>query len=469
MPSMTDPTSRVAGEAVRNTRRATIGGAKFALAVLFGMNLLNYVDRYIFFSVGGAITKDLGLTDTGFGLLAGSFMIVYTFVSPLVGVLGDRIDRRKLLAFGVGLWSVATLGTAVAQNYNQMFFWRALLGVGEASYGVIAPALLADLFDARRRGRVMGLFYLALPVGAAIGFVIGGVVTQYASWRASFLVVGFPGLLIALLGLRILDPGRGAAEARANSGKSERPGLSDYLLLFRNRTFLLNTAGMAGVTFATGAFASWGSQFYTRVRGMNHAEASKWLGILMAIAGLVGITMGTWLTDLMLRKTRRAYLIWASIAIAVAVPFGLAGVLAPDVKTSLALLFLSSILMASVLGPCNTVTANVVPAAERAAGYALSIFLVHIFGDISSPILVGTVSDRLGRSAIADSRLATALESVGAVTVDGTNLTAGLLLVIPALVLAVVFFWIGSFFLPRDQARAAALGSHSPHEGIFTH
>ena len=124
----------------------TIGGRYFALMVVFSMNLLNYVDRYSFFAVGTHIQKDLHISHRGYGVLSAAFMIVYTIVSPLVGWLGDRYNRRGLLAFGVGLWSVATVGTAFSRGFNDLFFWRALLGVGEASYGVMAPALLADLF-----------------------------------------------------------------------------------------------------------------------------------------------------------------------------------------------------------------------------------------------------------------------------------------------------------------------------------
>ena len=188
----------------------TIGGKGFALAVLFSMNLLNYVDRYTFFAVGPQIQSDLHIGDARLGWLYSSFMIVYTMVSPFVGWLGDRYHRRGLLCFGVGLWSLATVGTAFAHNFHEMFFWRPLLGVGEASYGVIAPTLLADLFPAKDRGRVMGLYYLALPLGRALGYGIGGWVVAHHGWPAAFWVVGLPGFVAAIAALLIHDPGRGA-------------------------------------------------------------------------------------------------------------------------------------------------------------------------------------------------------------------------------------------------------------------
>lgn len=431
-----------------------VGGKYFALVVLFSMNLLNYVDRYSFFAVGTHIQRDLHIQDQGFGLLSASFMIVYTLVSPLIGWLGDRYHRRALLSFGVGLWSVATVGTAFSTSFADMFFWRALLGVGEASYGVIAPALLSDLFEPKHRGRVMGLYFLALPLGGALGYGVGGWVAHVWHWQAAFWVVGLPGLLAAAAGLVISDPGRGASEGMTSAAKSQRPRFVDYLELFRNRSFLYNTAGMAAVTFATGAYAAWGSTFYQRVRGMTSAEAGRWIGGLTAAAGLLGIVLGTGAADALLRYTKRAYLLMACVAVLVAVPFGAAGILEPHRATSLALLFVGMVMMASVLGPCNTVTANVVPANQRAAGYALSIFLIHLFGDISSPILIGFLSDFCGKPSVIDSPLGQAFHAIGAHPVGTTNLTVGMLSVIPVLIVGSLFFLFGSRHLAEDQERA---------------
>ena len=454
------------GPAVASSRNLgiipTIGGRYFALLVLFSMNLLNYVDRYSFFAVGTHIQRDLKINDSRYGLLGASFMIVYTLVSPLVGLLGDRYNRRVMLAFGVGLWSVATVGTAFSRSYADMFFWRALLGVGEASYGVIAPALLSDLFEPKHRGRVMGLYYLALPLGGALGYGIGGWVGDRWGWPAAFWVVGAPGLVAAVGALMIFDPGRGASEGFRHAGKADRPRLGDYLTLFRTPSFLYNTAGMAAVTFATGAYAAWGSTFYQTVRGMTSAQAGLWIGGLTAAAGLIGIAAGTWAADFLLRFTRRAYLLMAGLAVMAAIPLGGFGILDPGKVTSLGLLFGAMVLLASVLGPCNAVTANVVPPNRRAAGYALSIFLIHLFGDISSPILIGVISDVFGKARVAQSTPGRLLAAIGAVPAGKTNLTAGMLSVIPVLMLGCVLFLLGSRHLARDQERARALGEGEP-------
>jgi predicted MFS family arabinose efflux permease len=444
---------------------AMIPSPYFALAVLFSMNLLNYVDRYVFYSTGPKFAKELLFSDKSFGYLSVSFMVVYTIVSPMIGWLGDRYSRRRLLCFGVALWSVATVGTAFAQSYGQMFFCRAMLGIGEASYGIIAPALLADLFPIRQRGRAMGLYFLALPLGGAIGYGIGGWFAKHSDWRYAFWVVGVPGLVAALAGLVIHDPGRGASEGKT-TGKADRPSLADYGSIFRTPSFVFNTAGQAAVTFALGALAVWAATFYQRVRGMDAFQAGVWIGGLTAGAGLVGIVLGTWAADALLIRTRRAYLLWPAFAVAVAVPCGTGAILATGRTTSMILLFVTSVMMASVLGPSNTVTANVVPANRRAAGYALCIFLVHLFGDISSPLMIGYISEFFGTPGVAGSRLGLLLESIGAGTTPSptgpTNLTVGMLAVVPMLALGSVLFLRGSRNLPADQDRARREGGADP-------
>ena len=448
----------------------TFGGKYFALVVLFTMNLLNYVDRYAFVATGPHIKEDFAIKNELFGWLIASFMIVYTIVSPFVGWLGDRYNRKALIAGGVGLWSLATVGTAFSSDYRHMFFWRALLGIGEASYGVIAPTLIADLFPVKERGRAMGLYYLALPVGTAMGMILGGTIADAFGWRAVFWVVGLPGLLAAGAGLWMRDPGRGAAEGRAQIGAADRPGLRDYLELFRTRTFVYNTAGMSAVTFAIGAYGAWGLMFYENVHHLTPTQASITIGGLMVVASMIGIAMGTFVADAVFKVTKRAYLLVAAFAVMIATPLGAIGILDPVYKQSLVYLFLASLLMSMVLGPCNTVIANVVPANRRAVAFAAFIFLMHLFGDISSQVLLGWISDLFGDPKVMATPLGRFFASIGATPVNNTNLTVAMLSVVPVLVLACVLFLIGSRYLPADQERVrAAGGSDDGGAGSFHH
>jgi MFS transporter, Spinster family, sphingosine-1-phosphate transporter len=463
---MDSPTSRtVVMTTSRMPAMPSWGGKYLALAVLFVMNTLNYVDRYAFFAVNTHIQEELHIDDYWFGWLGSAFMIVYTAIAPFTGWLGDRYNRKLLIFGGVGLWSLATVGAALSGDFYHMFFWRALLGIGEASYGVIAPALLADLFPMSERGRAMGVYYLALPVGTALGFFMGGTIGDAFGWRAVFWVVGLPGLLAAAAALVISDPGRGASDLAGAKVKTARPGLSDYLELFKTKTFVFNTLGMAAVTFATGAYAAWGSAFYQRIHGLTAAEAGQRIGFVLVGAGLIGILLGMFVPDLIYKVTRRAYLLLAAIAVLCSVPLGLVGILERHTNTSVGYLFCASVCLSMVLGPCNTVTANVVPASRRAAAYACFIFFIHLLGDISSPILLGWISDLFGKPIVMASSIGRFFASIGATPVDTklgpTNLTVAMLAVGPILLLGFLFFVVGSIFLPADQEKVRGAGGVS--------
>jgi MFS family permease len=447
----------------------TIGGKYFALAVLFSMNLLNYVDRYSFVAAATHIQPELHISNSLLGWVAASFMIAYTIMSPVMGWLGDRQSRRILLAAGVGVWSLATVGTAFANDYSHLFFWRSLLGIGEASYGVIAPTLISDLFPVKERGRAMGFYYLALPFGTALGFMLGGIISDHWGWRPVFLVVGIPGLIAAAAGLFIHDPGRGAAEVGASGQAASRPGRADYLDVFRTKTFLYNTAGMAAVTFATGAYSVWGLIFYEKVHHIDSGEAGTTIGGLIVLASLVGIALGTFTADLLYMFTKRAYLLLAAAAVLCAIPLCATGVLDPFYRSSLFFLFMASVLISMVLGPCNTIIANVIPPNRRAAAFAAFIFLIHLFGDISSMVLLGWIADFFGSPGVAGSPIGRFLASIGAAPVDGTNLTVAMLSVVPVLAIAGVLFLIGSRYLPADQEKVQAAGTSNEASAFFHH
>ena len=425
------------------------------------MNLLNYIDRYSFFAVGTQIKRDLTIDDKWFGVLGGSFMIVYTLMSPLMGWLGDRYNRRMLLAGGVGLWSLATVGTAFSTDFYHMFFWRALLGVGEASYGVIAPALLADLFAVEKRGRAMGIYYLALPIGTALGFIIAGRVCLDWGWPAVFFVVGLPGLA------------RGRRRAGSSSTRAR--------CLRRQEVRRQGRAAQAPRLCRALQDAHLRLQHARDGRGHVRHRSLRRLGQDLLSAGPGDVAEGRQRLHRRPARHRRpgrhraihlprrpaaevhaaGLSALASVVVIASVPLGIAGILDPERTSSLSLLFAASVLMAMVLGPSNTVTANVVPANRRAAGYALFIFLIHLLGDISSPILLGWISDLFGSTAVVSSALGKLLLSIGAgPTADEsgqlTNLTVAMLAVGPVLLLGGILFLIGSRHLPGDMDRIAS-------------
>src|SRR5215472_7269126 len=187
--------------------------ARMGLAVLTLIILFNYLDRYVVSSLVESLKKsELALADTQAGALATAFLVVYMLTSPIFGRLGDRSKRPRLLAIGGGIWSLATALGGFARNFIGLFAARATVGIGEAAYGTVAPALLADYFPKERRGRVFAVFFAAIPIGSAAGYILGGTAEQRFGWRAAFWISGGPGLLLALACLLLSDPPRGGQD-----------------------------------------------------------------------------------------------------------------------------------------------------------------------------------------------------------------------------------------------------------------
>ncbi len=239
-----------------------------ALAVLTLINLFNYLDRWIVAALAESMKhSELQLSDTELGSLMTGFIVVYMLAAPVFGSLGDTRSRTRLIGLGVALWSVATALAGFARSYASLFAARAAVGIGEAAYGTISPALLADYFPRERRGRVFAIFFAAIPIGSALGYVVGGLVDHYFGWRPAFFVAGVPGIVLAALALRLYEPPRGAHDA-VGAPTPSGPAVSlggaaraAYGALLRNRPYVLTVLGYAAYTFAIGALAFWTPSF----------------------------------------------------------------------------------------------------------------------------------------------------------------------------------------------------------------
>lgn len=338
------------------------------------------------------------------------FLVVYTLAAPVFGALGDRRSRPRLIAMGVACWSVATALSGFAGSYLTLLAARASVGIGEASYVTIAPSLLSDYFPATQRGRVMAIFFCAIPVGSALGYVIGGLVGAHYGWRAAFFVAGVPGLGLAALCLLLGDPPRGARDVGGAKGVggAQRVGgaaagapyenvrrntWATYQRLVRNRPYALTVAGYAAYTFAMGGLAYWMPAFLERVRGMPHSEATVSFGAIVVITGFIGTFAGGWLGDYCVKYSRQAYLWLSAVATLIAAPFVWLAL-----TTASPTLYLASMVMAQLClflstGPINAAIVNLVVATERATAVALSVFAIHFLGDALSPYLIGALSD----------------------------------------------------------------------------
>jgi MFS family permease len=391
---------------------APLAGARLALAVLTLTNFFNYLDRYVVSALVESLKRsELHLSDGELGALATGFILVYMLASPVFGTLGDRGRRPRLIAAGVAIWSVATALGGLAGRFATLFLARSSVGVGEAAYGTIAPALLADSFPPARRGRVFAVFYAAIPIGSAAGYILGGLVDQHLGWRAAFFVAGVPGLALAWLAARLHDPPRGgqdeggaiqahAGAPQAGLAGARKSALDAYAGLLRNRPYRLTVLGYAAYTFALGALAFWTPAFLERVRGMSRGTATVQFGAIVVVTGFTGTFFGGWLGDRLLRRWRESYLWVSGAATLLAAPVALVAFVASARPVYTAAIVAAELLLFVSTGPVNSAIVNVVAPGERATAVALSILAIHLLGDVPSPPLVGILSDHssLGRA-----------------------------------------------------------------------
>ena len=400
--------------------------ARFALAILTLINLFNYIDRWVVAAVIEPIKQSLGLSDTQLGVIGAGFIVVYALTSPVFGMLGDRRRRPPLIALGVAIWSLATGLAGFARGFWSLFTARSTVGVGEAAYGTIAPAILSDLFPIERRGRVFAVFFAAIPVGSAAGYVLGGLADHHFGWRAAFWIAGFPGLLLSLLVLLVKDPPRGRFDDHAPRASGTRT-IDAYRDLIHNRPYILAVLGYAAYTFALGGLGFWMPAFLERARGMPRSDATVTFGAIVIVTGFVGTFIGGWLGDKLLAKTRQSYLWVSGVATLLAAPITLLGLMHEDKTVYLTALTIAEVLIFMSTGPINSAIVNVVSPLERATAVGLSVFTMHFLGDIPSPPLIGYLS-------------------------DASSLAKGILIVPAAIALAGLIWSYAAYSAPKTQS-----------------
>jgi MFS transporter, Spinster family, sphingosine-1-phosphate transporter len=398
------------------------------LVLLIGLNLLNYIDRYILPGEVSLIQKEFHSTDQQMGLLTTALFIVYMLAAPLTGWLGDHFDRKPLIIGGAVLWSLATLGTAWVHTYWELFIRHAVVGVGEATFGIFAPAVLADFYPERDRNRILSIFYLAIPVGAALGYLAGGEMGSLWGWRAPFFICAIPGLAIAALyGWWGAEPKRGASDhVRATADRSTVVGL------FRNPAFLTATFGLAALTFAMGGISAWMPTFLHRFAGLSVGNAGLAVGAITVVDGIAGTLVGGWIAQRWLKTNYRALYLVSFWSVALTLPCGMMVFFGPK-AWAIPALFVTEFFLFLNTGPLNTAIVNSVSAPVRATAISFNLFCIHAFGDTFSPTIIGAVSDR-------------------------SNLSIGLGVTLIFLVVSAVILWTGARFAPpldEDPVSAA--------------
>ncbi|HMK61941.1 MAG TPA: MFS transporter [Dissulfurispiraceae bacterium] len=365
----------------------------YALALLFSANLLNYVDRQVIYAVFPLIKTDLNLSDAALGSIGSAFMIFYMISAPLFGWLGDRMMRVRMASYGLLAWSIATAWAGLANNYTTLLTARSMVGIGEASFGTVSPGVISDYYSKSQRGRIVALYYLAIPLGSALGYLLGGTIGQFAGWHAAFMLVGVPGILLTIPLWILREPKRGESEGSTNNNTICN---ARYRNLADNRSFMINTLAMAAMTFAMGGLAQWAPTFLYREHHMNIADVNTAFGAVTVAAGILGTLAGGWLGDFFQKSSESGYLAVSAFGFLIGAPMLVLSLTASTVLTCFIAIFIAEFFLFFSTGPLNTVILNVTKPEMRAMAFALNIFIIHALGDAVSPVIIGWLSDLAG-------------------------------------------------------------------------
>jgi MFS family permease len=425
-------------------RQSPLPHARLSLILLLSINLFNYIDRYVLAAVVPRVCHDLLGPETRenlakMGSLVTVFTITYMIAAPIFGWLADRMSRWILCGIAVLLWSLASGASGLALTFTTLLLTRMFIGIGEAGYGPAAPTLISDLYPVSRRGQVLAWFYMAIPVGSAAGYILGGFIASRFGWRTAFYVLAPPGILLGALCFLMREPPRGTADSLSVDGHgsrgSNKPTLRDYLNLFRIPSYLLDTAGMMAMTFAIGGISFWMPHYIVEHRfklQYGHegslSQINFIFGALTAVAGFIATFLGGYIGDKLRNRFSGSYFLVSGVGIVAACPCVVAMLYLPFPYAWIAI-FLAEFCLFFNTGPSNAILANVTHPKVRASAFALNIFLIHAFGDAASPPILGYVA--------------------------GYSWNAAFYLVVAVMGLAGVLWMAGAKYLERDTAVAS--------------
>ncbi|MGB8169391.1 MAG: MFS transporter [Chthoniobacteraceae bacterium] len=370
-----------------------IAGASRALGLLIVINLCCYLDRYILAAIIPAVKAEFLAGDADpngkAGLLTTAFIISYMVTAPVFGWMADRFSRWMIIGLSVAVWSVASGATGLAGSFAILLTTRVFLGIGEAGYGPAAPTILSDLYPIEQRGKVLAWFYMAIPVGSALGYAFGGLIHHYLGWRWAFLLVAPPGLLLAAFCFMMKEPRRASTTENASGHK---PGLADYLKLAKIPSLVTNILAQTAMTFAIGGLSVWAPTYLNEARGIPLAQANLVFGGITVFAGIVSTLLGGWLGDRLRSRIPGAYFLVSGCGMLLGFPATIAMLYLPFPLAWVAIFFAVFFLFLNI-GPANTALANVTPPSMRATAFALNILFIHALGDALSPPLMGWMKD----------------------------------------------------------------------------
>jgi predicted MFS family arabinose efflux permease len=462
---MTSPTAADSPPATRSYRT-------WVLILLMLIYLSNFVDRIIISVLGEAIKLDLKITDGQMGLLAGlAFAGSYGLMCIPIARLAERFRRTTIIAVAITVWSVFTALCGMAHTFGQLLLFRIGVGGGEAGYAPAAQSLISDYYPPEKRASALAVFALGVPLGTLFGALAGGYIAQHIDWRAAFLIVGAPGLVLAIVvKLFLKEPRRGQSDSTPANEAAKAPPLTAVVrALASSPAFLLMTAGLALVSLTSFGLTQFMAPFFIRVFGFNYTQAGMALGLLGGVSAALGTAAGGWLTDRANLKNRRWYALIGGIGALGAIPFYLLGFQQQSATLALVVLFLGPIGLFCGQAPVYAFTHNLVSPRMRASATALVIVALTIIGAGLGPFLTGAVMDLVNThlfhsqfggdflAACPGGKAATPefVDACRATLANGARYS--LMVMVSLLVLPGALFLLASRHVERDLDRAAAL------------
>jgi MFS family permease len=424
----------VAAGPVIGTLAKSVRGAKYALFLLFAINLLNFFDRQLLGALGEPVRHEFHLSDTSLGFLGTIFTIIYAFVGLPLGALSDRWSRNKLIALGTAFWSLLTAATGFASNYTQLFIARLGVGVGEATCAPAGQSLIGDFFPPQQRSKAMGVFMLGLPAGVFLAYISAGAIATKYGWRFAFLFACIPGLILAVMALRIPEPVRGGLDpGRVVTLKSG--GLESFVAVLRLPTMWWIILSGIFHNFNMYALNSFNSPFLQRFHEMSLLHASYASSISVGAVGAIGLIVGGWMADKMSAQRRNGRLIVSASAMAIAAPCIFMAINQPKGSITAYIVFmaLGTITMYVYYATVYTAIQDVIEARLRGMAVAIYFCFMYILGASMGPVGTGALSDYFARKAMTDAGASAMTEAFKATGLHNA------MYVIPILALAAAF------------------------------
>ncbi len=382
----------------------TLGYRRWMLVLLVSIYACSFLDRVIVSTIGPAIIKELKLTDLQFGLLGGAaFAFFYALFGLPIAWLAERVSRTSIIAVCIALWSAMTALSGLSMTYLQLLACRMGVGVGEGGCSPAAHSLLSDHYPPRQRASALAIYSIGIPIGTLIGSIGGGWIAQTFSWRVAFMVVGVPGLILALLArLTLREPERGHSEGFAAPAKAPPLG-AVFARLAKAPTFPHIAAGFVLTNLAANGVNTFTTTYLVRSFHLGLAQVGLLYGLVIGVSGVIGILAGGFGSDAAGKRDMRWYAWGPAIASAVAFPIYVAAFTRPDANATMAVFFCAALLMSSYMAPTLAVVQNLVEPRMRASAAAIMFLMINICGQGLGPTFMGALSDFLSHRVLVPS------------------------------------------------------------------